>query len=79
MPFGLGPLVVWGWLGIVHASYGEFAEVVRAAIDLRRFDVLAALRYALPSSAAQEKRCWVAVQRLSLFDEHAANAALRHP
>jgi len=75
---GLGPLVVYGWMGVVQASYAEFADVVRSSIDLRRFDVLTALRQALPASSGDESRCWEAAQRLSMFDEHRANVALRH-
>lgn len=76
---GLGPLAVYMWLGIVHAAYAEFADVVRSAIDLRRFDVLAALRQTLPASSHDEPRCWEAAQRLGLFGERRSNAALRHP
>lgn len=76
---GLGPLAVHAWLGIVQAAYAEFADVVRSAIDLRRFDVLATLRQTLPASSSDEPRCWEAVQRLSLFSESRSNAALRHP
>lgn len=76
---GLGPLAVHAWLGIVQAAYAEFADVVRSAIDLRRFDVLAALRQTLPASSSDEPRCWEAVQRLSLFGESRTNSALRHP
>lgn len=77
--FGLGPLAVYAWAGIVHAAYSEFADVVRSAIDLRRFDVLSSLRQALPVTSSDESRCWEAVQRLALFDEHRPNVALRHP
>lgn len=76
---GLGPLAVYAWLGIVHAAYLDFAEVVRNAIDLRRFDVLVGLRQALPASTSDERRCWEAVQQLALFDEHESNVSLRHP
>jgi len=76
---GVGPLAVGGWLGLVHASYAGFADVVRAAIDLHRFDVLAALRQPLPVTSQGEALCWDGVQRLSLFDEHRANVTFRHP
>jgi hypothetical protein len=76
---GLGPLVAYAWLGIVHASYASFAETVRSAIDLHRFEVLTALRQPLPTDLAAEHRTWDAVSRLALADEHEGGTSYRHP
>ncbi len=75
---GLGPVVAYGWLGIVHASYSGFAETVRSAIDLHRFELLAALRHPLPASTDDEKDAWAAVSRLSILNSK-TNVVFQHP
>lgn len=76
---GLGPPVAYGWLGIVHASYSGFAETVRSAIDLHRFELLAALRHPLPASTDEEKDAWAAVSRLSILNSHKTTVVFKHP
>ena len=39
---GVGPPMAQGWLGIVHASYADFSELVRSAVDVTRRQLPAA-------------------------------------
>jgi hypothetical protein len=74
-----GPAVAAMWLWMVHESYSAYAELVRVAIDLSRFDLLQALRRPLPESANAERRVWEQMaQRLVLaaVDE---DVAFKHP
>jgi hypothetical protein len=65
-----GPLIAMIWLQVVHASYANFAEIVRSAVDLYRFDLLDALRLPRPLRSDDEKRLWEAAARLTLLNEH---------
>lgn len=76
--FVIGPPAIVLWLNIVHASYGSFADVVRSVIDLKRFDVLDALRRPLPVSTDAEKKIWEEFARLSLLNEPSINVTFRH-
>ena len=58
-----GPPVVAVWLWIVHQSYSGYAELVRGAIDVSRFDLLGALKQPLPTTLAEEKAAWDRVGR----------------
>lgn len=50
---------------VVIQAYGTFAEVVRAALDLYRFDMLKALHLQLPEDLAEEKDTWQKLARLA--------------
>jgi hypothetical protein len=77
--FVVGPAATMAWLGIVHASYSNFADLARSVVDLYRLDVLVALHRPLPLTTEAEQSAWERVARLSLLGEHGNNAALRHP
>jgi hypothetical protein len=76
--FVVGPAATMAWLGIVHGSYSNFADLARSVVDLHRFELLAALRRPLPLTTEAEKLAWEAVARLSLLGEHGENAVLQH-
>jgi hypothetical protein len=74
----IGPPMIALWLRMVHESYSAFAELVRAAIDVSRFDLLEALRLPLPASTEAEKKIWKqAAEMLSL--DGSDNTVLKHP
>lgn len=50
---------------VVIQAYGTFAEVVRAALDLYRFDMLKALHFQLPEDLVEEKQTWQKLARLA--------------
>jgi hypothetical protein len=74
----LGPPVIVLWLWMVHESYSAFAEFVRAAIDVSRFDLLEALRRPLPATTEAELKVWDQTARLLSLDEH-NDTAFKHP
>ena len=76
-----GPPVTRFWLWAVHETYRDFADVVRGAIDIGRFDLLDALRYPLPPSGEAEKQVWdrAARQALHGYAGSHSNITLRHP
>jgi hypothetical protein len=74
----LGPPVIALWLWMVHESYSAFAEFVRAAIDVSRFDLLEALRRPLPATTEAELEVWDQTARLLSLGEH-NDTAFKHP
>jgi hypothetical protein len=44
-------------------TYGTFVDLLRASVDLYRFDLLEALHLALPDNAHHERALWPAVER----------------
>jgi hypothetical protein len=74
-----GPLALGLWLNVIEASYKEYADTVRGAIDLGRFELLAALHQPLPPTFESERMLWDRLARLALLDEHGPDRALVHP
>ena len=54
----VGPLSIWLFSHVVNQNYRAFAEAVRSAVDLYRFDLLTALHLPLPTDSDAEKRVW---------------------
>jgi hypothetical protein len=50
---------------IVLQAYVTYAEIVRAAVDLYRFDMLKALHIPLPKDLTAEKETWLKLGRLA--------------
>jgi hypothetical protein len=75
----LGPPIIIVWLWLVHSTYSTYAELVRGAIDVSRFDLLQALRRPLPQSTEAEIAVWQQTARLLLLNEHDVDVALKHP
>ncbi len=74
-----GPLVIFMWLWLVHESYSTYAEFLRGAIDVSRFDLLQALRRQLPQTTEAEKAVWEQTARLLVLNEHDVDVELKHP
>jgi hypothetical protein len=74
----LGPLLTAIFYGTVVQSYQTFAEAVRTAVDLHRFDLLRALHVKLPADSAEERKLW---QRLmdSAEDQTGGPLIYEHP
>ena len=53
-----GPVVAWFWLRALKATHDEFADTVRAIIDIGRFRLLEELRLPLPETLANERPFW---------------------
>jgi hypothetical protein len=54
----MGPLLVFSSYRLACRAYRIFAEVMRGAVDLHRFDLLAELRLPLPTFPEQERETW---------------------
>ena len=52
------PVVAWGSYHLACVSYQGFAQVVRAAIDVQRFQLLKELHLALPPGLDEERDLW---------------------
>jgi hypothetical protein len=75
-----GPAAIGLWLWMVHESYSAFAELVRGAIDVCRFDLLGALRLPLPATTKAEKAVWQqTVRLLSLGENDEDDVTFKHP
>lgn len=59
----LGPLCVGLFYWLACQAYLTFSEVMCGAVDLRRFDLLTALKQPLPSFPEQEKDRWGALSQ----------------
>ncbi|MER9414063.1 hypothetical protein [Mesorhizobium sp. M0589] len=75
----LGPLAIRTWLWMVHESFADYAELVRGAVDVSRFDLLGALRRSMPTSIAEERDLWTATARSLMLDEQDIKVAYEHP
>jgi hypothetical protein len=75
----LGPPVIALWLWMVHESYSAFAEFVRGAIDVSRFDLLQALRRPLPATTDAELDIWEETSHLLLLSERRVDVTFKHP
>lgn len=64
----LGPPAVGFWQRVMEASYKEYADIVRSAIDLGRFELLGALRQPLPPTLDGERQAWDRLARLALLN-----------
>lgn len=73
------PPLIALWLWMVHESYTAYAELVRGAIDVSRFDLLQALRLPLPASTNAEPEVWEHAAQLLLLNEHGADMPFKHP
>ncbi|MDW5314525.1 hypothetical protein [Rhizobium sp. PL01] len=64
-----GPVMTALWLWTVHESFSAFAEIVRGAIDICRFDLLKAMQRPLPKTVGDERAIWAAVERMLSLNE----------
>lgn len=73
-----GPVMVALWLWIVHESFSAFAETVRGAIDIGRFDLLEALHRPLPKTVGDEHAIWETVAEMLSLDEPDSDIAYEY-
>lgn len=73
----LGPALTWLWYRIALQNYRAFSDLLRAAIDLYRLDLLKALHLPLPVNAEQERTLWIVLEQRSAYGEH-TNVALQN-
>lgn len=73
LPFALvwaaGPLVAAASYAIALQSYRAFADLLRSAVDLYRWDLLTSLHIALPSGAEEERQLWTNLGRRTGFGD----------
>ena len=74
---GLGALACWYSLHTVHWTYAAFASVVRASIDMARFDVLDRLRISTPGTLLAERLLWDQVKRLIVAHDLSEDIAFK--
>lgn len=73
-----GPALALLWYRLGVTAYVTFAQVVRSAVDLYRFELLRALHVALPADLARERRLWDALNRISAYGER-VDLRYEHP
>jgi hypothetical protein len=74
----LGPLVAWMCYVAAVENYVAFGEVVRAAIDLHRFELLDALSLARPPGLRDERALWDAIGRITSYGQEGVDLSYRH-
>jgi hypothetical protein len=63
---------------MVLQNYRTFTEAVRSAIDLYRFDLLAALHIPLPNDARKEKQLWEQLSTWTVREGDASSIQYQH-
>jgi hypothetical protein len=71
---GLG----WIWYKIATRNYLAFADILRTAIDLFRFDLLTALHSQLPKSSDHERQIWAKLNQLIGYGENRQRVPYTH-
>jgi hypothetical protein len=64
----IGPLSTWLFSHVVVQNYRGFAEAVRSAVDLYRFDLLTTLHVPLPPDSRKEKQVWMLLMESAVGD-----------
>jgi hypothetical protein len=64
-----GPCLLWIVYRLGCRSYLAFAQLIRSAVDLQRFDVLKALHIALPVDLKEERDLWDCLSSVVSFGE----------
>jgi hypothetical protein len=73
-----GPLSIWVFIHVVGQNYRAFAEAVRSAVDLYRFDLLEALHLQLPVDSTAEKKLWTGLMESTVGATEEAQS-YQHP
>lgn len=73
-----GPVVTWTWYRIALQNYRALSDLLRAAIDLYRLDLLKTLHAPLPVNAEQERVLWENLEQRAAYGDH-TNFALQNP
>lgn len=66
---GGGPFALLALYRLCLENYRAFADVLRSAVDLFRFDLLRALHLPLPADGEQERRLWLMINRQMAYGE----------
>jgi hypothetical protein len=66
----IGPLTLWIWYQIALQNYRAFSDLLRAAVDVYRLDLLKTLRIPLPANAENERLVWEMLERRVVYDDH---------
>jgi hypothetical protein len=64
-----GPVVLLALYRLCLENYRAFADVLRSAVDLFRFDLLRELHLPLPADGEQEMRLWLMINRQMAYGE----------
>ena len=67
------------WLRVVHVTYEDFADTVRAAIDNGRFSLLNELHQPLPASLKAEQQTWKRLAELAVFNIQEPDIIYKQP
>jgi hypothetical protein len=73
-----GPVIARLWYVAAVEQYRAFADVLRTAVDLFRFDLLKELRLAPPTDLHTERGLWDALNQLAGYGED-PNLRYQHP
>lgn len=73
-----GPLLTWIWYRIALRNYRAFSDLLRAAVDLYRLDLLKELHIPLPANAAQECVLWETLEQRTAYGDD-TNFLLQNP
>jgi hypothetical protein len=66
----IGPLTLWIWYLIALQNYRAFSDLLRAAVDVYRLELLKTLRIPLPPNAENECLVWEMLERRVVYGDH---------
>jgi hypothetical protein len=73
-----GPLAAGFCYELAVENYVAFTELVRASVDLYRFQLLQQLHIALPGGIRDERATWQALQRLSTYGRESVDLSYQN-
>lgn len=74
----LAPLLARFFYRLAVENYLVFADVVKSAVDLFRFQLLKSLRVPTPTGIRQERELWASLQDLSTFGKEGLEMSYQH-
>jgi hypothetical protein len=74
----VSPLVAWAWYQIALQNYRALSDLLRAAVDLYRLDLLKMLHVPLPANAEQERVTWENLEQRAAYGDR-TNIVFQNP
>lgn len=73
-----GPILTWGWYWLACQAYLEYGNLVRAALDLHRHNLMRALCLDLPYDSSNEQKRWTSVSQWLAYGQSEAVFQFSH-
>lgn len=75
----LGPVAAFLFYGLTTTNYLSYGQIIRASVDLNRFDLLDSLHIRQPSGIREEREIWRGLRELSAFGSEGVEFSYEEP